>query len=82
MEGAGSRDRRAAGRLARARTHGGLGEDRRQAFERLRPVAGLDRAGDVVERQHGVGLAAAEVGLEPDHRLAGLAVEPPDGDAE
>ena len=68
--------------LARARTHGGLGEDRRQAFERLRPVAGLDRAGDVVERQHGVGLAAAEVGLEPDHRLAGLAAEPPDGDAE
>ena len=37
---------------------------------------------EVVQGQHRVGLAATEVGLQLDHRLPTLAVEPFEGDAE
>ena len=55
-----------------------LFEQRRHAVKLLRLVIRVGGAGQVVERQHGVGLAAAEVGLEPDHRIAALAGEPHD----
>ena len=47
----------------------GSGEDRRHAFQLFRAIAGR-RPGEVIERQHGVGFAAAEIGLKADHRLA------------
>ena len=36
----------------------------------------------MIQGQHRVGLAAAEVGLQLDHRVGGLAVEPKQGDAQ
>ena len=44
-----------------------------------RQLARRVAAGEVVEREHRVGLAAAEVGLELDDRVAALACETPDG---
>ena len=45
--------------------------------------AGQGLAGaEVVERQHRVGLAATEVGLQLDHRFTALAVEALEGDAQ
>ena len=40
-------------------------------------LAGCDTGEEVIERQHGVGLAAAEVGLELHHRIAAAAGETP-----
>ena len=39
-------------------------------------VGGRDAGEEVIERQHGVGLAAAKVGLELHHRVAALSAEP------
>ena len=47
----------------------------RHAGEFPRAVARPGRAGQVMKRQHRMGLAAAEVGLQPDHRIAALAGE-------
>ena len=45
--------------------------------------AGQGLAGaEVIEGQHGVGLAATEVGLQLDHRFTALAVEPFEGEAQ
>ena len=46
--------------------------DARQAARRL-------RAGQMPQRQHRVGLAAAEIGLQLDHRVAALLAEPAHG---
>ena len=54
-------------------------EDRCHARQLLGPVACLGGTCQVVERQHGVRLAAAEIGLEPDHRVAALAGQPREG---
>ena len=53
----------------------GLLEDRRHAGKFFRLIARVRRAGEVIERQHGMGLAAAEIGLQPDHRIAAFAGE-------
>ena len=44
-------------------------EERPHPVEALRAIARVRRAGEVMEREHGVGLAAAEIGLKPDHGL-------------
>ena len=47
---------------------GGL-EERPHPVEALRAIARVRRAGEVMKREHGVGLATAEIGLKPDHGL-------------
>ena len=53
-------------------------EDLCHAGQFLRLIACLCRTRQVMERQHGVRLAAAEIGLEPDHRITALAGQPSD----
>ncbi|MCY3564873.1 MAG: hypothetical protein OXH27_01695 [Gammaproteobacteria bacterium] len=51
-------------------------ENFRHARKFLGLVVRLRRAGQMMQRQHGMGLAAAEIGLQSDYRVAAFAGQP------
>ena len=51
----------------------GNGENFPESSELFRLIASLNRAGQMMQRQHRMGFAAAEIGLQADHRVAACA---------